>query len=69
MGGARVRVMLLLVSLSVSNAATARLTMPGREDMERLVEPPALAPPSRKYINFRPLIGILSQACHSCPGK
>ena len=55
-------------------AATARLYVPDHDEQLSKSAAPAVPvepfqPSTEKYVNFRPLVGILSQACHSCPGK
>ena len=75
--GRRAAVLVLTVAatLALASAAASRLILPGHE-LGLLSNSAALAarvvptmPPGPEYVNFRPLIGILSQACHSCPGK
>ncbi|EIE19350.1 class I glutamine amidotransferase-like protein [Coccomyxa subellipsoidea C-169] len=62
-------VIVILAITSSALAATARLTLPGHDSALQDLQIRTLEPPSPKYVNFRPLIGILSQACHACPGK
>lgn len=66
---------LLLVSLSWSANALPRLqslgsfrdAMSGSDGM--LDADQLVLPEPTQYKNPKPLIGILSQACHYCPGK
>lgn len=66
---------LLLVSLVAGTVALPRLPdlgsirgiMSGTGDM--IDADQLLVPEPAQYKNPKPLIGILSQACHYCPGK
>ena len=65
---------ILVAFVTSTYAATARLSLPGHVELDSGSSVPALPvdpiePSDQKYVNFRPLIGILSQACHNCPGK
>lgn len=62
----------LCLALFSGVLATPRLVLPAQTkavEQAEISEVSALDPDDPSIKNDRPLIGILAQACHSCPGK
>lgn len=57
-----------LLLLAAAGAGATRLVLPGstRSAGGAAAQSPAVAV---EHSNNRPLIGILAQACHNCPGR
>ena len=58
-----------LLLLAAAGAGAARLVLPGSTHGagEAVAQSPVV--PAVEHSNNRPLIGILAQACHNCPGR